>query len=135
MELARRRIPKPSWYLPRSLFWWTISRVTREPISRDTVDLWIPISSAISLTPACPSRARISRTVRARSTDCTPPDCPPSASVSDSVSLFEAILPDPMPVSVTAVTLRQAGRAAEARGDPLAAAVGGVRERAQEQGH
>ena len=92
MEDARRRIPKPSWYLPRSLFCRTMSRLTKEPTNLDTVDLWMPISSAISLTPASPSRARISRIWRARSTDWTPPPWV-SASLSESGLLRAAMVP------------------------------------------
>src|SRR5205814_4501038 len=46
-------------------------RFSSAATSRNAVDLCTPSSLAISVTPASPSRARISSTVTARSTDCT----------------------------------------------------------------
>ena len=71
--LAIRRMPKPRRYLPRSWVCSTSSRSSSAPSNRKAVDLCTPMSAATSLTPASPRWARISSTLTARSTDCTPP--------------------------------------------------------------
>lgn len=81
---ASRTIPKPSRYLPRSVACSTSPRASSAPRSRNAVDLWTSISAATSLTPASPRRARISSTLTARSTDCTPPAGAPVVSVAAS---------------------------------------------------
>ena len=55
LERASRAIAKPSRYLPRSETCSTKPRDSSTAISRDTVDLCTPSSSAISVTPAWPS--------------------------------------------------------------------------------
>src|SRR6266511_5380759 len=69
---ASRMIPKPSRYFPRSSACSTSPRSSSAPSSRNAVDLCTEISVATSVTPASPRLARISRTLIARSTDCTP---------------------------------------------------------------
>src|ERR1700752_4737473 len=66
-------MPKPSRYFPRSWVCSTSSRSSSAASNRNAVDLCTPMSAATSLTPASPRWARISSTLMARSTDCTPP--------------------------------------------------------------
>src|SRR5689334_16357847 len=78
---ASRTIPIPSRNLPRAASWVTSSRRSSAASSRDAVDLCTSSSRATSVTPASPSRARISRITTARSTDWTDgaapgPSCP-----------------------------------------------------------
>src|SRR5690348_7135596 len=70
-------MPKPSRYLPRSWVCSTSSRSSSAASNRNAVDLCTPMSAATSLTPASPRWARISNTLMARSTDCTPPALSP----------------------------------------------------------
>src|SRR5699024_6584833 len=63
----RRREASPSVRSTRS---WARSALT----SREAVERWTPSSRASRPTPDSPSRARISSTRAARSTDCTAPD-------------------------------------------------------------
>src|SRR5437867_2499461 len=70
---ASRTMPTPSRNLPRAASWVTSSRRSSAASSRDAVDLCTSSSRATSVTPASPSRARISRIATARSTDWT--DC------------------------------------------------------------
>ncbi len=67
-------VVQESRHFPRAVSWATSSRRSRAASSRDAVDLCTSSSRATSVTPASPSRARISRMATARSTDCTGPD-------------------------------------------------------------
>src|SRR5271166_2783171 len=71
---ASRTMPTPSRNFPRAASRATSSRRSKAASSRDAVDLCTASSRATSVTPASPSRARISRMATARSTDCTGPD-------------------------------------------------------------
>src|SRR6185437_13884927 len=73
---ASRTMPTPSRNLPLAAPWVTSSRQSSAASSRDAVDLCTPSSRATSVTPASPSRARISRMAAARSTDWTAPAPP-----------------------------------------------------------
>ena len=89
---ASRTMPTPSRNFPRAVSWVTSSRRSSAASSRDAVDLCTSSSRATSVTPASPSRARISRMATARSTDCTGPDVPARTSAPVLPALVPPLL-------------------------------------------
>src|ERR1700728_1522781 len=101
---ASRTMPIPSRNLPRAESWATSSRRPSAASSREAVDLCTPSSAAISVTPASPSLARISRMAAARSTDWMgPASCRPGTVSGGPTGLLLSMVQHYRPASIVRV--------------------------------